>query len=205
MHKIKTSYTSNIDKTSGNKSLVYSNPNIKSNSNNKTLYETQLNKNIPLNGFVYQPIPAITQSTGLIQITKNINSNGKLPQFQKDFKEDKKTNSKDLDNSKNEKKLINLTDKKEEKDSEEEVFDNQPKDNNEDNNQENEEEEENLSPLSEEDENDEIKTEDILLAQFEKVHRVKRKWKVVFKDTILHINGKDIVFDRINGELVRDW
>jgi transcription initiation factor TFIIA large subunit len=48
-------------------------------------------------------------------------------------------------------------------------------------------------------------TKDFLLAQYEKVHRVKNKWKCTFKDAILHINGKEYVFEKVVGELERDW
>ena len=48
-------------------------------------------------------------------------------------------------------------------------------------------------------------SKDYLLAQYEKVHRVRNKWKCIFKDAILHINGKEHVFDRVNAELERDW
>ncbi len=48
-------------------------------------------------------------------------------------------------------------------------------------------------------------TKDFLLAQYEKVHRVRNKWKCTFKDAILHLNGKEYVFDKVVGELERDW
>jgi transcription initiation factor TFIIA large subunit len=51
----------------------------------------------------------------------------------------------------------------------------------------------------------EMETKDFLLAQYEKVHRVKNKWKCTFKDAILHINGKEYVFEKVVGELERDW
>jgi len=50
-----------------------------------------------------------------------------------------------------------------------------------------------------------VDSKDFLLAQYEKVHRVRNKWKCIFKDAILHINGKEYVFDRVNAELERDW
>ena len=46
---------------------------------------------------------------------------------------------------------------------------------------------------------------DFLLAQYEKVHRVRNKWKIGFKDAVLHFNGKEYVFDKVVGELDRDW
>ena len=50
-----------------------------------------------------------------------------------------------------------------------------------------------------------VESKDYLLAQYERVHRVRNKWKCIFKDAILHINGKEHVFDRVNAELERDW
>ena len=65
-------------------------------------------------------------------------------------------------------------------------------------------EEEELSSLSNDSVNyDEGK--DFLYTQYEKVHRVKTKWKCVFKDAVLQINGKEYIFDKISGELERDW
>ena len=37
------------------------------------------------------------------------------------------------------------------------------------------------------------------------VHRVRNKWKCTFKDAILNINGKEYIFDKVTGELERDW
>ena len=51
----------------------------------------------------------------------------------------------------------------------------------------------------------EQESKDFLLAQYEKVHRVRSKWKCIFKDVILFINGKEYVFEKVHGELERDW
>jgi transcription initiation factor TFIIA large subunit len=51
----------------------------------------------------------------------------------------------------------------------------------------------------------ETEAKDFLLAQYEKVHRVRNKWKCTFKDAILHINEKEYVFEKVVGELERDW
>ena len=53
--------------------------------------------------------------------------------------------------------------------------------------------------------NNEDEGRDFLYTQYEKVHRVKSKWKCNFKDAVLQINGKEYIFDRIVGELERDW
>ena len=91
----------------------------------------------------------------------------------------------------------------EDRDPDEDLFQD---DNNKKNNENNEPEiDENLSPLQEE--NDEIEDEynDLLISQYEKVHRIKNKWKVIFKDVIIKYNGMEIVLDKISGELERDW
>jgi transcription initiation factor TFIIA large subunit len=63
---------------------------------------------------------------------------------------------------------------------------------------------EELSELSK-DSNLENECKDTLYAQYEKVHRVKNKWKCSFKDAVLQINGKEYVFDKVTGELERNW
>ncbi|GAA94602.1 hypothetical protein E5Q_01254 [Mixia osmundae IAM 14324] len=58
----------------------------------------------------------------------------------------------------------------------------------------------------EDDEDDEEVAEeggDLVIALYDKVQRVKNKWKIVLKDGIMSINGKDYLFSRCNGEL--EW
>jgi transcription initiation factor TFIIA large subunit len=62
------------------------------------------------------------------------------------------------------------------------------------------------------DENDEVLSEDsepeeeeedisnFLCCQFEKVTRVKNKWKISMRDGVFHINGKDHLFKKATGE-----
>lgn len=69
----------------------------------------------------------------------------------------------------------------------------------------NDEGDELLSPLLSDSNDLEADVKDFLLAQYEKVHRVKNKWKIHLKDAILHTNGREFVFDRVVGELDRDW
>jgi transcription initiation factor TFIIA large subunit len=40
---------------------------------------------------------------------------------------------------------------------------------------------------------------DIVFCVYDKVQRVKNKWKTVFKDGMVHINGKDYLFAKCNG------
>ncbi|KAJ0984022.1 hypothetical protein J5N97_002378 [Dioscorea zingiberensis] len=66
-------------------------------------------------------------------------------------------------------------------------------------------------PLNEDDDDDEDleegeqgdvepTTQHLVLAQFDKVSRTKSRWKCTLKDGIMHINGRDILFNKANGE-----
>lgn len=44
---------------------------------------------------------------------------------------------------------------------------------------------------------------DIVFCTYDKVQRVKNKWKTVFKDGMAHVNGKDYLFAKCNGEF--EW
>ncbi|KAF2070382.1 hypothetical protein CYY_008295 [Polysphondylium violaceum] len=44
--------------------------------------------------------------------------------------------------------------------------------------------------------------EHYVLCQYEKVTRVKNKRKCIFKDGVMHLNGKDLLFHKANGEVV---
>ena len=61
-----------------------------------------------------------------------------------------------------------------------------------------------LSSLSNES-NEQEEAKDFLLAQYEKVHRIRNKWKIIFIDAILRLNGNEYLFDKVVGELDRDW
>lgn len=63
-------------------------------------------------------------------------------------------------------------------------------------------------PLNENDDDDfddvdqveEQNTQHLVLAQFDKVTRTKSRWKCTLKDGIMHINNKDILFNKATGE-----
>ncbi|KAM7258631.1 hypothetical protein ACFE04_014372 [Oxalis oulophora] len=62
-------------------------------------------------------------------------------------------------------------------------------------------------PLNEDDDEldhlgqgEELNTPDLVLAQFDKVTRAKNRWKCTLKDGIMHINNKDILFNKATGE-----
>ncbi|KAJ7079146.1 transcription factor IIA alpha/beta subunit [Mycena belliarum] len=46
---------------------------------------------------------------------------------------------------------------------------------------------------------------EIVFCTYEKVTRVKSKWKCVLKDGMIHANGKDYLFSRCTGEFEFDW
>ncbi|KAI3450332.1 hypothetical protein Pfo_006997 [Paulownia fortunei] len=63
-------------------------------------------------------------------------------------------------------------------------------------------------PLNEDDDDDlddvdqgeDLNTTHLVLAQFDKVTRTKSRWKCTLKDGIMHINNKDILFNKATGE-----
>lgn len=58
--------------------------------------------------------------------------------------------------------------------------------------------------LDDDDDDDaELDTGNQVVCQYEKVNRVKQKWKCNFKDGIMHVNGKDYLFHRATGEF--EW
>ncbi|VDN24061.1 unnamed protein product [Gongylonema pulchrum] len=45
-----------------------------------------------------------------------------------------------------------------------------------------------------------FEAENLVMCQFEKIHRARSKWKFTLKDGIMHISGKDHCFQRCSGE-----
>ncbi|XP_075506226.1 transcription initiation factor IIA large subunit-like [Primulina tabacum] len=54
--------------------------------------------------------------------------------------------------------------------------------------------------LDDVDEGEDLNTMHLVLAQFDKVTRTKSRWKCMLKDGIMHINNKDILFNKATGE-----
>ncbi|XP_054814104.1 transcription initiation factor IIA large subunit-like [Prosopis cineraria] len=54
--------------------------------------------------------------------------------------------------------------------------------------------------LDDVDQGEDQNTQHLVLAQFDKVTRTKSKWKCILKDGIMHINNKDILFNKATGE-----
>ncbi|QHO32548.1 Transcription initiation factor IIA subunit [Arachis hypogaea] len=73
----------------------------------------------------------------------------------------------------------------------------------------NEDDDDDDEPLNENDDDDDFDdldqgedqdTHHLVLAQFDKVTRTKSRWKCTLKDGIMHINNKDILFNKATGE-----
>ena len=45
--------------------------------------------------------------------------------------------------------------------------------------------------------------DNVVICQFDKIQRVRNKWRFNLKDGIMNLNGKDYVFQRASGE--SDW
>lgn len=67
------------------------------------------------------------------------------------------------------------------------------------------EEEEPLSSESDKNSNNEKEFKDHLLAQYEKVKRVKNRWKVYLKGCVVQHDNKEYICGKINGDLEREW
>lgn len=87
------------------------------------------------------------------------------------------------------------------------LFRNAEKNKNDKSKKEEEDENEKLSSEGEVDsDNDNEKDyNNLLLAQYEKVKRVKNKWKVVFKDCVIQTGDEEWICGKIHGDLDRDW
>ncbi|OIV99402.1 hypothetical protein TanjilG_17212 [Lupinus angustifolius] len=74
--------------------------------------------------------------------------------------------------------------------------------------EEEEDDDDDEPPLNEDDDDDlddleqgdDQNTHHLVLAQFDKVSRTKSRWKCTLKDGIMHINNKDILFNKATGE-----
>ncbi|XP_048526959.1 transcription initiation factor IIA subunit 1-like isoform X1 [Triticum urartu] len=61
-------------------------------------------------------------------------------------------------------------------------------------------------PLNEDDDDDDDidddfdETQHLVLAQFDKITRTKNRWKCTLKGGIMHLNGRDVLFNKASGE-----
>jgi hypothetical protein len=58
-----------------------------------------------------------------------------------------------------------------------------------------------LADVDDHEEIDEDLIKDVMLGQFEKVHRSKAKWKVNLKNCVATINGVDYLLKKVTGEM----
>ncbi|XP_076464866.1 transcription initiation factor IIA subunit 1-like [Babylonia areolata] len=92
--------------------------------------------------------------------------------------------------------------------SDDDDFDNDDNDddNDEDQNDDEAEEGEEEEPLnsgddvSEEDPTELFDADSVIVCQYDKINRIKNKWKFQLKDGIMNLNGKDFVFQRATGD-----
>ena len=66
-------------------------------------------------------------------------------------------------------------------------------------------EEEPLSSESDKNSDNEKEYTDHLLAQYDKVKRVKNKWKVYLKGCVVQKDKKELICGRVTGDLEREW
>lgn len=62
-----------------------------------------------------------------------------------------------------------------------------------------------LSADSDKNSDNEQEFNDQLLAQYDKVKRVKNKWKVILKGCVVQQDNKEYICGKVHGELERDW
>jgi transcription initiation factor TFIIA large subunit len=56
------------------------------------------------------------------------------------------------------------------------------------------------SPGSNNSNSDLFDTENVIVCQYDKITRIKNKWKFHLKDGVMNINGKDYLFSKANGD-----
>lgn len=114
-----------------------------------------------------------------------------------------KINNNNVINSMNNNKS-NVKEVKEDEDVDpDEVYFNNPDNNNNEDSKVNENEE--LSSDSGQNSDNEQEFKDQLLAQYQKVKRIKNKWKVQLKGCVVQKDDKEIICGKVTGELEREW
>ena len=111
---------------------------------------------------------------------------------------DNNNNSINVKNNKEEEKDKNVVE-----DPDEFLF--REQDNKNDKNSQKDESESELSPDSDKNSDNEKDFNDHLLAQYEKVKRVKNKWKVNLIGCVVQQDNKEYICGKIHGELEREW
>ena len=146
-----------------------------------------------------------TNEMNLINYGNDNDINNKINNKGDDDDEDSNDNKKinNIDNNKNKNINKNEEEKEEGYDPDNELF----KEKVQENIKKNEDEEDELSSISKKsnESNDEKYFTNHLLSQYEKVRRVKDKWKLNLKGCIVQNDQNEYVCGKLHGELNRDW
>ena len=136
-------------------------------------------------------------------IISNINSN--LEENNIIYNSNNKNKINNIENKENKEKKENNENKEknEVEDPDEYMF--REQENKNDKNSKKDDNESELSSDSDKNSENEIDYTDHLLAQYEKVKRIKNKWKVTLKGCVVQKDNKEYVCGKVHGELEREW
>ena len=133
-------------------------------------------------------------------IISNINSN--LEENNIIYNSNNKNKINNIENKENKEKK-EKNEKNEIEDPDEYMF--REQENKNDKNSKKDDNESELSSDSDKNSENEIDYTDHLLAQYEKVKRIKNKWKVTLKGCVVQKDNKEYVCGKVHGELEREW
>jgi hypothetical protein len=170
-----------------NSQYFFQHPEYFSPPNNSQNYLNKINNNISIKDNSSQNY--INQ-----ELVKNLNSDNNGYSNQND----NNNNSINVKNNKEEEKDKNVVE-----DPDEFLF--REQDNKNEKNSQKDESESELSPDSDKNSDNEKDFNDHLLAQYEKVKRVKNKWKVNLIGCVVQQDNKEYICGKIHGELEREW
>ena len=174
------------------------NPQILYSEQNPTYdFQTPINN---YNSFPENYLLTPIQNQNIINQNNNINDN--LEKFSNNnniniinnIKNDNKNNKNEKENENKEEEFI---------DPDEAYFEKEEK-KNEDKKEEDDENGE-LSSDSDKNSNNEKDYTDHLLAQYNKVKRIRNRWKVVFKGCVIQKDKKEYICSKLTGDLEREW
>lgn len=95
------------------------------------------------------------------------------------------------------------TSSEEDEDEEDEYDEDEDEDKDKDGGEDGQVEEEPLNSgddVSDEEDQELFDTENVVVCQYDKIHRSKNKWKFHLKDGIMNLNGRDYVFSKAIGD-----
>ena len=162
------------------------NSNIKDN-NTDLSYNQYLKKNLISDNNIKTNINSNTEENNTIN---NSNNKNKINNIENKENKEKKENNENKE-------------KNEVEDPDEYMF--REQENKNDKNSKKDDNESELSSDSDKNSENEIDYTDHLLAQYEKVKRIKNKWKVTLKGCVVQKDNKEYVCGKVHGELEREW